>query len=43
MRLFGTLWGKEEIAEKFIEFRDKQLKRVSDVLSNQNPKATYFY
>ncbi|HEF8772689.1 TPA: ABC transporter substrate-binding protein [Providencia stuartii] len=38
MRLFGALWGEEKIAEQFIEFREQQLKRVSDVLAKNTPK-----
>ncbi|WP_272536696.1 ABC transporter substrate-binding protein [Providencia sp. PROV182] len=38
MRLFGALWGKEKTTEKFIQFREKQLKRVSDVLTKNNPQ-----
>lgn len=38
MRLFGVLWGKEKTAEKFIDYREEQLKRVSDVLTKNSAK-----
>ena len=38
MRLFGQLFGKEARAEAFIEFRNQQIRRVTDVINAQQPK-----
>lgn len=38
IRLFGKLLGKEERAEALIDFRDEQIKRVTDVIAAQNPE-----
>ena len=37
MRLFGQLFGKEQQAEAFIEFRNRQIRRVTDVIAAQKP------
>ena len=37
MRLFGQLFGKEQQAEAFIAFRNKQIRRVTDVIAAQQP------
>lgn len=37
MRLFGKLFGKEARAEEFIEFRARQIARVTDVIAAHNP------
>lgn len=37
MRLFGKLFGKEARAEAFIDFRARQIARVTDVLAAHNP------
>lgn len=38
MRLFGQLFGKEARAEAFIDFRNQQIRRVTDVINAQQPK-----
>ncbi len=38
MRLMGKLMGKEAVAEDFIKFRSDSIKRVTDVLEEENPK-----
>uniref|UniRef100_UPI003FD7E430 ABC transporter substrate-binding protein n=1 Tax=Pseudomonas sp. TaxID=306 RepID=UPI003FD7E430 len=37
MRLFGQLFGKEARAEAFIDFRNQQIRRVTDVINAQQP------
>lgn len=37
MRLFGQLFGKEERAGAFIDFRNQQIRRVTDVIEASNP------
>jgi iron complex transport system substrate-binding protein len=37
MRLFGQLFGKEARAEAFIDFRNQQIRRVTDVINAQHP------
>lgn len=37
MRLFGQLFGKEDQAEAFIDFRNQQIRRVTDVIEKQHP------
>ncbi|POA36700.1 MULTISPECIES: ABC transporter substrate-binding protein [Pseudomonas] len=37
MRLFGKLFGKEERAEAFIDFRNQQIHRVTDVIEKYHP------
>ena len=37
MRLFGKLFGKEERAEAFIDFRNRQIRRVTDVIEARQP------
>ncbi|MGN8273647.1 ABC transporter substrate-binding protein [Pseudomonas sp. SMN5] len=37
MRLFGQLFGKEQRAEDFIEFRKQQIRRVTDVIEARRP------
>jgi iron complex transport system substrate-binding protein len=37
MRLFGQLFGKEERAEAFIDFRNQQIRRVTDVIEAKHP------
>ena len=37
MRLFGQLFGKEPQAEAFIAFRNRQIRRVTDVIAAQQP------
>ncbi|NMX53308.1 ABC transporter substrate-binding protein [Pseudomonas veronii] len=37
MRLFGRLLGKEARAEAFIDFRNRQIRRVTDVIAAQQP------
>nr|WP_180206590.1 ABC transporter substrate-binding protein [Pseudomonas sp. SbOxS1]NYU06846.1 ABC transporter substrate-binding protein [Pseudomonas sp. SbOxS1] len=37
MRLFGKLFGKEARAEEFIDFRARQIARVTDVIAAHNP------
>jgi iron complex transport system substrate-binding protein len=37
MRLFGKLFGKEERAEAFIDFRNQQIHRVTDVIEKRHP------
>lgn len=37
MRLFGRLLGKEARAEAFIDFRNRQIHRVTDVIAAQQP------
>ncbi|MGU9858524.1 ABC transporter substrate-binding protein [Pseudomonas sp. LF245] len=37
MRLFGQLFGKEQQAEAFIAFRNRQILRVTDVIAAQQP------
>ncbi|MBV4476795.1 MULTISPECIES: ABC transporter substrate-binding protein [Pseudomonas] len=37
MRLFGKLFGKEERAEAFIDFRNRQIRRVTDVIEAKHP------
>ncbi|MFJ2709430.1 ABC transporter substrate-binding protein [Pseudomonas sp. NPDC087346] len=37
MRLFGQLFGKEERAEAFIDFRNQQIRRVTDVIEANHP------
>ena len=37
MRLFGQLFGKEQQAEAFIAFRNRQIRRVTDVIAAQQP------
>ncbi|MCB8835909.1 ABC transporter substrate-binding protein [Aurantimonas sp. VKM B-3413] len=38
MRLIGKLFGKEEVAEDFIEFRKESIAAVTDVLDREQPK-----
>ena len=38
MRLFGQLFGKEQRAEAFIDFRNQQIRRVTDVIEKQHPR-----
>lgn len=38
MRLVGKLFGKEDRAEAFIEFRNAQIRRVTDVIASHRPK-----
>jgi iron complex transport system substrate-binding protein len=38
MRLIGQLFGKEEAAEAFIDYRARQIKRVTDVIAASNPQ-----
>ncbi len=43
MRLFGKLFGKEDQAEAFIDFRNKQIRRVTDVIeAHQPPRPNVF-
>ncbi|WP_260954375.1 ABC transporter substrate-binding protein [Pseudomonas citri] len=37
MRLFGQLFGKEQRAEDFIEFRKQQIRRVTEVIEARHP------
>jgi iron complex transport system substrate-binding protein len=37
MRLFGKLFGKEARAEAFIDFRNQQIRRVTDVIEASQP------
>lgn len=37
MRLFGQLFGKEQRAEAFIDFRNQQIRRVTDVIEANHP------
>ncbi len=37
MRLFGQLFGKQARAEAFIEFRNQQIRRVTDVIEARHP------
>jgi len=37
MRLFGQLFGKQQRAEDFIEFRKQQIRRVTDVIAARHP------
>ncbi|KJZ66024.1 ABC transporter substrate-binding protein [Pseudomonas fluorescens] len=37
MRLFGQLFGKEARAEAFIDFRNQQIRRVTDVIAASKP------
>ena len=37
MRLFGQLFGKQARAEAFIDFRNQQIRRVTDVIEAQHP------
>ncbi|WP_053183948.1 ABC transporter substrate-binding protein [Pseudomonas thivervalensis] len=37
MRLFGQLFGKQARAEAFIEFRNQQIRRVTDVIEARRP------
>jgi iron complex transport system substrate-binding protein len=37
MRLFGQLLGKEARAEAFIDFRNQQIRRVTDVIEAKHP------
>ncbi len=37
MRLFGQLFGKEQQAQAFIDFRNQQIHRVTDVIEKQHP------
>ena len=37
MRLFGQLFGREQQAEAFIAFRNRQIRRVTDVIAAQQP------
>ncbi|MCY1390505.1 corrinoid ABC transporter substrate-binding protein [compost metagenome] len=37
MRLFGKLFGKEARAEEFIDFRARQIARVTDVIAARQP------
>lgn len=37
LRLFGKLFGKEERAEAFIDFRQQQIRRVTDVIAARQP------
>jgi len=37
MRLFGQLFGKQARAEAFIDFRNQQIRRVTDVIEAQRP------
>ena len=37
MRLFGKLFGKEDRAEAFIDFRARQIARVTDVIAAHQP------
>jgi len=37
MRLFGELFGKQARAEAFIDFRNQQIRRVTDVIEAQHP------
>lgn len=37
MRLFGQLFGKEDRAEAFIDFRNRQIRRVTDVIEANHP------
>ncbi|KAB0509453.1 ABC transporter substrate-binding protein [Pseudomonas moorei] len=37
MRLFGRLFDKEQRAEAFIDFRNQQIRRVTDVIEKQHP------
>ncbi|MHC8327464.1 ABC transporter substrate-binding protein [Pseudomonas sp. LB1P83] len=37
MRLFGQLFGKEQRAEAFIDFRNQQIHRVTDVIEARHP------
>jgi len=37
MRLFGKLFGKEDRAEAFIDFRNQQISRVTDVIETHQP------
>lgn len=38
MRLMGTLFGKEDVAKAFIDFRARQIARVTDVIAKANPR-----
>ncbi len=38
IRLMGQLLGKDNEAERFIEFSDEQMARVTDVIEKANPK-----
>lgn len=43
MRLFGKLFGKEARAEAFIDFRNQQIRRVTDVIeASQAPRPNVF-
>lgn len=43
MRLFGKLFGKEARAEAFIDFRNQQIRRVTDVIkASQAPHPNVF-
>ncbi len=37
MRLFGQLFGKQARAEAFIDFRNQQIRRVTDVIEARHP------
>ncbi|WP_419710601.1 ABC transporter substrate-binding protein [Pseudomonas sp. NFX224] len=37
MRLFGQLFAKEQRAEAFIDFRNQQIRRVTDVIEKHHP------
>ncbi|HEV7416795.1 MAG TPA: ABC transporter substrate-binding protein [Tianweitania sediminis] len=39
MRLIGKLFGKEKLAEDFIDFRAKSIAAVTDVLEREKPEA----
>lgn len=38
MRLIGRLFGKEQRAEAFIAFREREIARVTDVIAKANPQ-----
>src|SRR5690606_27310987 len=38
MRLVGRLFGKEQRAEAFIAFREREIARVTDVIAKANPQ-----
>lgn len=43
MRLFGQLFGKEQRAEAFIDFRNQQIRRVTDVIeANHSARPNVF-
>ncbi|KZN19913.1 MULTISPECIES: ABC transporter substrate-binding protein [Pseudomonas] len=43
MRLFGKLFGKEARADAFIDFRNQQIRRVTDVIkASQAPRPNVF-